>query len=97
MPDTLAQTEVAAPLPAAVSALDSVPGPTIERAGADCYIVLDEGRPTGFVDVVGPVFVALHGGHYHRAVEVGQTHDLDGAAALIVAAEDAQTSRRRTR
>lgn len=59
-------------------------GPRVERIGADCYVVLDESHPIGFIDVAGEVFVALRGRRYDRAVEVGQSRGLQAAVALVL-------------
>lgn len=58
--------------------------PRVERVGADCYVVLDDLRPIGYIDVAGAVFVALWGRRYDRAVEIGQSRVLDTAAALVL-------------
>lgn len=58
--------------------------PSVERVGADCYVVLEESRPVGYIDVAGTVYVALWGRRYDRAVEVGQTRALAAAAALVL-------------
>ncbi len=85
MSDTLVRTAQTGP----EAGLDSVTEPTqtrVERVGPDCYVVLARAVPVGYIDVAGPVFVALHGRHYHRAVEVGQARDLDNAAEAVLAA-----------
>lgn len=83
----------AAPSPASAAeasptvALPSAARPTepqVERVGADCYVVLDDSRPVGYIDVAGAVFVALWGRRYDRAVEVGQSLVLDTAAELVL-------------
>lgn len=42
------------------------------RIDLDLYEVTRGGTIAGYVEVVGPVFVALAGSHYDRAVEVAQ-------------------------
>ena len=39
----------------------------------------------GYVEAAGPVFVALHGSRYDRAVEVAQSLTFDVAAAALLA------------
>lgn len=38
----------------------------------------------GFVEAAGPVFVALHGPRYDRAVEVAQSLEFDVAVAALL-------------
>jgi hypothetical protein len=59
-----------------------------ELVDLDRYAVRDRGRTVGFIDVVGAVFVALHGSRYDRAVEVLQTLDFDTAIATLCRAGD---------
>lgn len=47
------------------------------------------GEVVGFIDVVGTVYVALHGNMYPYAVEIAQTLDPDSAARAIISAAQA--------
>lgn len=53
------------------------------RIDLDLYKIAWEGAVTGYVEVVGAIFVALAGSRYDRAVEVAQTlHFADAVEAL---------------
>ena len=66
----------------AAGLLDAVP--RVERVSATLLKVVDHGATVGFVEKVGPVFVALAGERYDRAVEVAQYRELDRAARTVV-------------
>jgi hypothetical protein len=51
----------------------------VRRIASDCFQIERDGEVIGFIDVAGPVYVALLGRSYAHAVEVAQT--LDGEAA----------------
>src|SRR5690554_5232260 len=61
---------------------------TCDRIGPGCYAVFLAERVVGFIDVVGPVSVALAGCRYDRAVEVAQSVMFERAVAALVAADD---------
>lgn len=63
-------------------ALDAVP--RVERVSPSLLKVVHHGATIGFVEKVGPVFVALIGAHYDRAVEVAQYRELERAAHDVI-------------
>lgn len=63
-----------APVPIATLVLD------------DVYRVEYEGAVIGYVQLAGPVFVALHGAVYNTSLEVGQHLDLESALTRLAAA-----------
>ena len=54
--------------------------------GDDMYSVMSDTETLGYVYRVGNVFVALQGGDFGRAVEVGQTLSWDRAIDIVRAA-----------
>ena len=67
-------------------------GPTYERVDLDRYVVLHDGRPVGYIEVVPPVMVCYSGHPYTQAFEVAQVHDFHRAVSVVAAYAD---SRRR--
>lgn len=55
------------------------------RVDLDRYAITSGGEVTGYVEVVGPVFVALAGPRYDRAVEVAQSLTFHAAVDALVA------------
>jgi hypothetical protein len=53
------------------------------RVDIDLYEIATDGDVTGYVEVVGNVFVALSGPRYDRAVEVRQTLTFHDALAAL--------------
>lgn len=49
----------------------------------DTYSVLSETDTLGFVHKVGNVFVALSGGYFNHAIEIGQTLSFDQAVEIV--------------
>jgi len=64
--------------------LDAVP--RVERLSPSLLKVIENGATVGFIEKAGPVFVALAGDRYDRAVEVAQHRELDRAARVVVEA-----------
>lgn len=54
------------------------------RIDLDLYEVARSGRIVGYVEVVGPVFVALGGSRYDRAVEVAQHVTFHAAVEAVL-------------
>lgn len=57
--------------------------PSIAIVHDGLYAVLAARETMGFVERVGPVFVALYGPDLARAVEVGQSHSWDDCVAMV--------------
>jgi len=57
--------------------------PSIALLGDDIYVVLADSDTKGFVEQVGPVYVALSGPDLARAVEVGQSLSWDTAVQMV--------------
>ncbi|MDY0908578.1 hypothetical protein [Microbacterium sp. CFBP9034] len=68
-----------------------------ELVDIDRYQVRCGEKTTGFIDVVGAVFVALAGPRYSRAVEVLQTLDFETAIAAVTPAQDRAADAARAR
>jgi hypothetical protein len=49
----------------------------------DVYRVESAGRVVGYIQVVGRIFVPLHGEVYNTSVEISQCLDLDTAVARL--------------
>ena len=64
-----------------------------EVESADRYRVTRAGRTIGFIDVVGAVFVALHGSRYARAVEADQTLLFTHAIQSLIEADQEDSGR----
>ena len=62
--------------------------PRVERVSPHLLRVYTSEATVGFVERVGPVFVALAGERYDRAVEVGQYRELEPAAQKVFAQLD---------
>jgi hypothetical protein len=58
----------------------------MNQIGSNLIEVVADGAVVGFVEIADSVFVALAGGRYDRAVEVGQALDLDHAVDVLVLA-----------
>ncbi len=58
----------------------------VRRVASERFRVEFDGEVIGFVDVVGPVYVALLGGSYPYAVEVAQRLDGESAARAVISA-----------
>jgi hypothetical protein len=56
----------------------------VERVFDDVYRVWDEAGVLGYVLETGSMFVSLRGEVFNISVEVGQSHDLDTAARILV-------------
>jgi hypothetical protein len=50
----------------------------------DLYAVLSDTDTIGYVQVAGPVFVALSGSDLSHAVEVGQSRDFERAVRQVL-------------
>jgi len=74
----------------AVESRPRTSAPVIIRQGDDVYRVEFDGRTIGYIEVVGPVHVALHGPAYGLAVEVGQHLRLERALAILAGAANAR-------
>jgi len=59
--------------------------PRVVRISPQLLSFVDEGTTVGFVEKVGPVYVALAGDRYDRAVEVAQSRELERAAQSLLA------------
>ncbi|UWF77792.1 MULTISPECIES: hypothetical protein [Microbacterium] len=72
-------------LPTRITRREPDPGRVVrwERVASERYVVCDGDRIAGFVDVVGAVFVVLHGERYDRATEIGQTLVFADAVAAL--------------
>ncbi|WZH35318.1 MAG: hypothetical protein PIR02_11065 [Microbacterium enclense] len=74
--------------PGIVAAANTAPPAPIEipwtRIDIDLYEVARDGYIVGYVEVVGPVFVALGGTRYDRAVEVGQLLTFHSAVDAVL-------------
>ncbi len=57
--------------------------PSIALLGENIYVVLAADETMGFVEQVGPVYVALSGRDLGRAVEVGQSLSWDSAVQMV--------------
>ena len=53
------------------------------RVDLDLYEITSDGSVVGFIEVVGPVFVALGGPRYDRAVEVSQELTFHSAVVAV--------------
>jgi hypothetical protein len=62
----------------------SMDRPRTERVSPSLLRIVDRGATAGFVEKAGPVFVALVGDRYDRAVEVSQSLSLDAAARSVI-------------
>lgn len=59
--------------------------PRMVRISQQLISFVDGGTTIGFVEKVGPVYVALAGERYDRAVEVAQSRELERAAQSLLA------------
>ena len=58
--------------------------PRMVRISPQLISFVDDGITIGFVEKVGPVYVALAGPHYNAAVEVAQSRELEKAAQAVL-------------
>ena len=58
--------------------------PRVVRISPQLLSFVGDGTTIGFVEKVGPVYVALSGPHYAAAVEVAQSRELEKAAQAVL-------------
>lgn len=59
--------------------------PRMVRIAPHLISFVDSGTTIGFVEKAGPVYVALAGERYDRAVEIAQSRELERAAQSLLA------------